>query len=464
MNTSEDRSRSPHRTASAFAWARRVITTIAVGITAWALPGIAAAQTPTQIPKMFIQGASVFEGNTGTRILSLPVGFIDGPNPAAVTGFVQAIPLSGNGFSPATGAAVCGAAGVDFEQFTAVPFTIPPNTPNGTLTVNIRICSDSVVESDEHIFVALSGVSGGAVCLETCAAIGTIRNDDGTPTLRITGVNVVEPTVFGGVVPAFFVVTQSFPSALPTTVNFATRDGTARAGLGDYVPNAGTLVIPAGATGNVISVLVRGDPFIEAAETFFVDLSSPTNALVAVGTGQGTIFSTGGTTGSFAISPGEATVRPGEAITYNVDWQVPPNRVWRNLKTIDLRVRSGSHVAMWVRWDEASNRFALCEADRRGHGIGLGSHHARHGATCGNGELPGTAGALLTELAQLDLAGTAVVGSGPTGASVRITLPLTFGADAAGRPLTVELAATDDLGNQDAFVRAGELRVQRLKE
>src|SRR6266404_7279900 len=97
---------------------------------------------------MTLGNASIFEGNSGTSILKLPVNF-GGVNTSAVTGFASAIPLSGTGFHPATGGVACGPAGVDFEQFSNVAFNIPPNTPNGTLSVNITICSDTVIETDE---------------------------------------------------------------------------------------------------------------------------------------------------------------------------------------------------------------------------------------------------------------------------------------------------------------------------
>src|SRR5690242_20649226 len=81
------------------------------------------------LPIMVIDDASVFEGNAGTTILKRPVHFV-GTQSSTVTGTVSAIPLSGTGFHPAVGGAACGGS-VDFVQFGNVPFSIPPNTPNG---------------------------------------------------------------------------------------------------------------------------------------------------------------------------------------------------------------------------------------------------------------------------------------------------------------------------------------------
>ena len=52
----------------------------------------------------------------------------------------------------------------------------------------------------------------------------------------------------------------------------------------------GTVTILAGSTTGQITVAVSGDTLYEADETFTVNLSSPGNATIAVGTGTGTIL------------------------------------------------------------------------------------------------------------------------------------------------------------------------------
>src|SRR5205085_132498 len=58
----------------------------------------------------------------------------------------------------------------------------------------------------------------------------------------------------------------------------------------DYTAASGTLTIPAGQTSGTITVLVNGDRLGEPNETFFVNLSSATNATIADGQGIGTIL------------------------------------------------------------------------------------------------------------------------------------------------------------------------------
>src|ERR1041385_8260245 len=55
-----------------------------------------------QLPFMFVDDAGVFEGNSGTTILKLPVRFVGTQN-LQVTGTVSAIPLTGTGFHTPVG-------------------------------------------------------------------------------------------------------------------------------------------------------------------------------------------------------------------------------------------------------------------------------------------------------------------------------------------------------------------------
>ncbi|MFO7688998.1 MAG: Ig-like domain-containing protein, partial [Cryobacterium sp.] len=108
------------------------------------------------------------------------------------------------------------------------------------------------------------------------------------PTLRIDNVSVLEGDA--GTTDAVFTVTLSGAIDRVVTVNYATASGTATAGS-DFVAASGTLTFPAGSAGSqTITVLVNGDTDVEPNETFFVDLSSPVNATIAVGRGTGTIL------------------------------------------------------------------------------------------------------------------------------------------------------------------------------
>ena len=87
---------------------------------------------------------------------------------------------------------------------------------------------------------------------------------------------------------ATFTVTLSPGSDQTVTVDFATADETATA-PSDYQPSAGVLVFDPAQTTQSVSVTVNGDTLNEADETYFVDLSNPTNATITDGQGVGTI-------------------------------------------------------------------------------------------------------------------------------------------------------------------------------
>jgi hypothetical protein len=106
------------------------------------------------------------------------------------------------------------------------------------------------------------------------------------PTLRIGDVTVTEGNT--GTRAATFIVTLSAPSTQPVSVQYATANGTATAGS-DYQASSGTLTISAGQTTGTITVPVIGDRLGEPDETFFVNLSSATNATIADAQAVGTI-------------------------------------------------------------------------------------------------------------------------------------------------------------------------------
>lgn len=107
-----------------------------------------------------------------------------------------------------------------------------------------------------------------------------------TPTLSIDSVTANEGDA--GTTAFEFTVTLSAASAATVTIDFATADGTAIAG-DDYTATSGTLTFAPGVVTQAVAVSVLGDTAIEAAETFFVDLSNPTNATLAGAQGIGTI-------------------------------------------------------------------------------------------------------------------------------------------------------------------------------
>ena len=86
-----------------------------------------------------------------------------------------------------------------------------------------------------------------------------------------------------------FNLSLSAPSGLTSSVNFSTANGTATAGI-DYQATSGTVNFAPGEIVKTASVTINTDLVTELNETFFVNLSSPTNLTIANRQGIGTIL------------------------------------------------------------------------------------------------------------------------------------------------------------------------------
>src|SRR5258707_327546 len=130
--------------------------------------------------------------------------------------------------------------------------------------------------------------------------VGTITGDDPVPAISISDVSLNEGNA--GTTPFTFNVTLSNPSSLTITVDYTTADGTATTGNADYVATSGTVTFLPGVVTQPVTVNVNGDVTIEPNETFFVNLTNPTNATIADNQGQATILNDAG-----ALTPPFAT-------------------------------------------------------------------------------------------------------------------------------------------------------------
>src|SRR5690606_38447116 len=115
----------------------------------------------------------------------------------------------------------------------------------------------------------------------------TIADDDLPPSLSINDVTLSEGNA--GFVNATFTVTLSQASSQTVTVNADTADGSAVA-PGDYLSTSSTMISFAPAqTTQTFTVQIQGDALDELDESFFVNLSGPSNATISDGQGIVTI-------------------------------------------------------------------------------------------------------------------------------------------------------------------------------
>ena len=126
------------------------------------------------------------------------------------------------------------------------------------------------------------------------------------PLLSINDVSTTEGQV--GSKTLNFTVTLSAATNQTVTVSYATVDGTATAGS-DYGAANGTLTFnPGDALTKTVAVTINGDQNFEPDETFFLNLSNPTNASITKAQGTGTILNDDARGGFISFNQGSYSV------------------------------------------------------------------------------------------------------------------------------------------------------------
>ncbi len=163
---------------------------------------------------------------------------------------------------------------------TPVSVTLPAACDNQPV-VQVRVITANAVGNDEWVGIDDINITSGAVA---------------QPALSINDVTQTEGN--SGASNFTFTVSLAPASAQAVSVAYATADGTTNPATGgascgtagvDYVTTSGTLNFTAGMTSLPITVSVCGDTTTEPTETFFVNLSNPTNATISDSQGVGTI-------------------------------------------------------------------------------------------------------------------------------------------------------------------------------
>jgi len=238
---------------------------------------------------------------------------------------------------------------VDFETANGTAGASDYDPAGGTLVfapgdtaeqVTVQVIGDALAEPSENFRVNLSEASGATIV--DAVGLGTITDDDSgasvAPTLSIANATVTEGN--SGTIGAVFNVTLSAAAASTVTVAYATAPGSATSPA-DYASTSGTLSFGAGETAKQITVQVEGDTLSEANETFSVNLSAPTNATIADGSGLGTI--TDNDTPSISI--GSATVTEGNSGTVNAVFNLSLSVPSGSTVTVDYATANGSAVS-----------------------------------------------------------------------------------------------------------------------
>ena len=149
-------------------------------------------------------------------------------------------------------------------------------TPGATsLTFNIPITNDVLLESNETLTLTLSSPISATLGATNPATLTIVDND--TPTVDFSSAAY---SVDEGAGTAIITVTLSFASSMTTTVNYATSNNTATAGS-DYVAQSSILTFTPGITRQTFTVPITDDVNFEGNETVTLTLSTATNAILS---------------------------------------------------------------------------------------------------------------------------------------------------------------------------------------
>ena len=167
------------------------------------------------------------------------------------------------------------------SDYTALPLTQLTFAPGQTAkAVYVKVKGDTLDEADETFRLLLSAPTNALISKKEGVCV--ITDDDAAPSLSVNNVSVAEGDAD---VAATFTVSLSAASAQTLTVKYKTANGTATAPADYTAVPLTTLTFAPGETTKTVSVTVKGDTLDEAAETFQLQLSPPTNATIADGTG-----------------------------------------------------------------------------------------------------------------------------------------------------------------------------------
>ena len=222
------------------------------------------------------------------------------------------------------------------DPFPAQHFDLEVPVGSTSLDVTVKVLADGEEEDQEHMaFMVFSGEvlvnahTGGATGTWGDTGVNIERSDAGV----VKQLAVADAEATEGEDPSLdFVVTLAPAAEWTVTVDYATRDGTARAGA-DYADTSGMLTFAAGETEKTVSVPVMDDTVEDTPETLTLELSDAAppydresrawgseaaGVLIADAVATGTIRNTEDEAALPALSVSDARAVEGELVEFTV--------------------------------------------------------------------------------------------------------------------------------------------------
>ena len=234
-------------------------TTSTTPTTASTSPAISPATTPA---------GSVIEGDTGKKILTFAI------IPTNATDQVMSVDF-------ATIAGPSARPNIDFTVISGTLVFAPETADPQYITVEVMA---NKRHQPTHPFLVRLANPVAAV-VDGIDTEADVIDDDPIPAITVSDVTVGESAT--GSVNAVVNVVLSNDTDDVVTVNYTTVAGAALDGI-DYIGQTGTLTFAPGVTSLPVTITINPDSTMtEALESFYLDITSPTNA--TIGKGRGTV-------------------------------------------------------------------------------------------------------------------------------------------------------------------------------
>mgnify|MGYP001346253158 FL=1 len=203
-----------------------------------------------------INDVTIVEGDAGTKNAVFTISAVGSTERTVSVSYttLNGTAIAGSDFLPAGGAVTFAPGG-------------------GTAAVTVPIIGDKLNESTETFTVQLVSPQGSR--LAKGVGVGTILDNDLVPALYVNDVFLT--TTSPDVLAAVFTVALGAPSGQLVTVEFATADATALAGI-DYLAQGGVLTFTPGTTTRLVTVPVITSGAYSPNEKFALNLSNPFHA------------------------------------------------------------------------------------------------------------------------------------------------------------------------------------------
>jgi Calx-beta domain/Domain of unknown function (DUF4114) len=217
--------------------------------------------------------------------------------------------------------------GIDYNTLGS-SVTFAPGETTKTVTIVPKV--DGIIEETESVVLTLVNGTGYNLDLRGKQARVTIADDinsapDTQPIVSINNVSFSEGN--SGTSRKTFTISLNKASDIDLTVDYATVDGTAKAGTDYTAISKRTLVFAAGEVSKQINVDIVSDLEIEPDEAFKVVLSDPTNVTIA------------------ATAFGTATI-------VNDDFPISATVTEKNL----LKIQGGNEVNSFLKFTKSSQQ------------------------------------------------------------------------------------------------------------